>query len=76
MGPEMIFIILLALVLFGPKKLPELSRTVGRALVIVSRHRRQPGQHQAGRSRAAAQLRGHNRHPHCGVAQGDLEPRR
>jgi TatA/E family protein of Tat protein translocase len=32
MGPEMIFIILLALVLFGPKKLPELSRTVGRAL--------------------------------------------
>ncbi len=30
--PEMIFIFLLALVLFGPKKLPELGRTVGRAI--------------------------------------------
>lgn len=29
---EMIFIFLLALVLFGPKKLPEIGRTVGRAL--------------------------------------------
>jgi TatA/E family protein of Tat protein translocase len=36
MGPigvqEMIFIFLLALVLFGPKKLPELGRMVGRAI--------------------------------------------
>jgi sec-independent protein translocase protein TatA len=36
MGPigvqEMIFIFLLALVLFGPKKLPELGRMVGKAL--------------------------------------------
>src|ERR1700759_5265817 len=30
--PEMILIFLLALVLFGPKKLPELGRTVGRAI--------------------------------------------
>ena len=30
--PEMIFIFLLAMLLFGPKKLPEIGRTVGRAL--------------------------------------------
>ena len=35
--PEMIFIFLLALVLFGPKKLPELGRTVGRALTEFRR---------------------------------------
>jgi sec-independent protein translocase protein TatA len=29
---EMIFIFLLALVLFGPKKLPEIGRTIGRAI--------------------------------------------
>ena len=30
--PEMIFIFLLALVLFGPKKMPELGRQLGKAL--------------------------------------------
>ena len=30
--PEMIFIFLLALILFGPKKLPEIGRQLGRAL--------------------------------------------
>ena len=30
--PEMIFIFLLALVLFGPRKLPELGRQLGKAL--------------------------------------------
>jgi sec-independent protein translocase protein TatA len=35
--PEMIFIFLLALVLFGPKKLPELGRTIGRAITEFRR---------------------------------------
>jgi len=35
--PEMIFIFLLALVLFGPKELPELGRKVGRALTEFRR---------------------------------------
>jgi sec-independent protein translocase protein TatA len=35
--PEMIFIGLLALVLFGPKKLPELGRTMGKALTEFRR---------------------------------------
>lgn len=30
--PELIFIFVLALLIFGPKRLPELGRTVGRAL--------------------------------------------
>ena len=35
--PEMIFIFLLALVLFGPKELPELGRTVGKAITEFRR---------------------------------------
>src|SRR5437868_11217869 len=35
--PEMIFIFVLALLLFGPKKLPELGRTVGKALTEFRR---------------------------------------
>ena len=35
--PEMIVIFLLALVLFGPKKLPELGRTLGKALTEFRR---------------------------------------
>jgi TatA/E family protein of Tat protein translocase len=34
---EMIFIFVLALVLFGPKKLPELGRTIGKALTEFRR---------------------------------------
>ena len=30
--PEMIFLFLLALIIFGPKKLPEIGRQIGRAL--------------------------------------------
>jgi TatA/E family protein of Tat protein translocase len=41
MGPlgyqEMVFIFILALVLFGPKKLPELGRTVGKAITEFRR---------------------------------------
>src|ERR1700753_2419636 len=36
-GPEMLIIFLLALVLFGPKKLPELGRTIGKALTEFRR---------------------------------------
>ncbi|MDX1630550.1 MAG: twin-arginine translocase TatA/TatE family subunit [Thermoanaerobaculia bacterium] len=31
-APEMIFILLLALLIFGPKRLPQLGRTLGKAL--------------------------------------------
>ena len=37
--PEMMVIFLLALVLFGPKKLPELGRTLGKALTEFRRAR-------------------------------------
>lgn len=36
-GQEMIVIFLVALILFGPKKLPELGRTIGRALTEFRR---------------------------------------
>jgi len=35
--PEMMFILVLALVLFGPKKLPEIGRTVGKAITEFRR---------------------------------------
>jgi sec-independent protein translocase protein TatA len=35
--PEMVFIFFLALILFGPKKLPELGRSVGKALTQFRR---------------------------------------
>ena len=35
--PEMVFIFFLALILFGPKKMPELGRTVGKALTEFRR---------------------------------------
>ena len=36
-APEMVVIFLLALVLFGPKKLPELGRTIGKAITEFRR---------------------------------------
>lgn len=35
--PELIFIFLIALLVFGPKKLPELGRTVGKAMTEFRR---------------------------------------
>src|SRR5208337_5302642 len=35
--PEMIFIFLLALILFGPKKLPEIGREIGRFMAEFKR---------------------------------------
>jgi sec-independent protein translocase protein TatA len=40
-GPEAVFIFFLALMLFGPKKLPELGRTVGKALSEFQRAKRE-----------------------------------
>ena len=35
--PEMVFIFVLALLLFGPKKLPEIGRTIGKAITEFKR---------------------------------------
>ena len=35
--PEIVLIVIIALVVFGPKKLPELSRTIGKALAEFRR---------------------------------------
>jgi len=35
--PEMLFIFLLALIIFGPKKMPEIGRQIGRALAEFKR---------------------------------------
>lgn len=35
--PEMVFLFLLALLIFGPKKLPEIGRQIGRALAEFRR---------------------------------------
>lgn len=35
--PEMMFIFLLALIIFGPKKLPEIGRQIGRAMAEFKR---------------------------------------
>ena len=52
-GPEMAFIFFLALLLFGPKKLPELGRTVAKGLVEFKRLKRE---WQETLDREAAQL--------------------
>ena len=52
-GPEMAFIFFLALLLFGPKKLPELARTVGKGL---KEFKRLKSEWQDAFDREAAQL--------------------
>jgi len=37
MGPEMLFLVVLAFLLFGPKKLPEIGRKIGRGLAEFKR---------------------------------------
>jgi sec-independent protein translocase protein TatB len=37
LGPEMLFLLLLAFLLFGPKKLPEIGRKIGRGLAEFKR---------------------------------------
>ncbi len=37
--PEMIFIMLLALLIFGPKRLPEIGRTLGKGMASSARPR-------------------------------------
>jgi sec-independent protein translocase protein TatA len=51
--PETVFIFFLALILFGPKKLPELGRTVGKALADFQRAK---GEIQAAFDREKKQL--------------------
>ena len=36
-GPEMVFLLVLAFLLFGPKRLPEIGRKLGRALAEFKR---------------------------------------
>ncbi len=43
MGPDMMVILLIVLLLFGAKKLPELARGMGRAVKEFSAARRTPG---------------------------------
>jgi sec-independent protein translocase protein TatA len=51
--PETVFIFFLALILFGPKKLPELGRTVGKALASFQQAK---GELQAAYDRETKQL--------------------
>jgi len=37
LGPEMLFLLILAFLLFGPKRLPEMGRKLGRALAEFKR---------------------------------------